>query len=117
LAAEQVRAGAVAGGELVQAGRPDVRVGGRSELIPGGGRDHGRGDGGAGPAALPGDPVDVAVLDGAAQATDSGSVAGVAVGIWGWPGGLGREGEDAGLEEQVADPDDQHHRQEVVERP
>jgi hypothetical protein len=56
----------------------------------------------------------VAVLDGAAQATDGG---GVAVGFWGWPGRLGREGEDASLEEQVADPDDQHHRQQVVERP
>ena len=55
--------------------------------------------------------VDGSADNGAAQATDSGGVAGAAVGFWGWPGRLGREGEDAPLEEQVADPDDQHHRQ------
>jgi hypothetical protein len=112
-----VPAGPVAGGELVQAGRPDVRVGGRPELVAGGGGDHVGGDGGADAAALPGSRVDVAVLDGAAQATDGGAVVGGAVGLRGWPGRLGREGEDAPLEEQVADPHDQHRRQEVVERP
>jgi hypothetical protein len=59
----------------------------------------------------------VAVLDGAAQATDGGRVVTAAVDLREWPGRLGREGEDAPLEEQVADPHDQHHRQEVVERP
>jgi len=112
-----MRPSPVAHRELVQARRPDTRVGGRPELVAGSGRDHGRGDGGADAAALPGCPVDVAVLDGAAEATDGGGVAGGGVGLWGWPGRLGRKGEDAPLEEQVADPDDQHHRQEVVERP
>jgi hypothetical protein len=117
LAAEQVPAGPVAGGEPVQAGRPDFRVGRRPELVAGGGGDHGGGDGGADAAALPGGRVDLAVLDGAAQAIDGGAVVGWAVGSRGWPGRLGREGEDAPLNEQVADPHDQHHHQEIAERP
>ena len=82
LAAEQVRPSPVAHRELVQARRPDPRVGGRPELVAGSGRDHGRGDGGADAAALPGCPVDAAVLDGAAEATDGGGV------VAPWPLGM-----------------------------
>jgi hypothetical protein len=44
-----------------------------------------------------------------------GGVVTAAVELRGWPGRLRREGEDAPLDEQVADPEDQQHRQEVVE--
>src|SRR4029453_9190228 len=82
LAAEQVRPSPVARRKLIQARRPDVRVGGGAELVAGRRGDHGRGDGGADAAALPADRVDLSVLNGTAQTGDGVAVFTGAVDLW-----------------------------------